>query len=98
MSIGHVVILHLGLLGGAVLLVEFDSPLSFLAVLVVLKTILELGLASAERLYPAEPTRWFTFVMRKLGTDPAKEWDRLVETKRRQSEVDEDNEKVLEEF
>jgi hypothetical protein len=88
-SLGRVLILHLGLLGGAVLLVKFETPVTFLAVIVLLKTLLELVASNAESPLPTEPPRWFVFAAKKTGRDASEEWAQVLADETRQSEEDE---------
>ena len=73
-SIGRLVIFHLALLGGAVLLMKFETPLVFLPVLVFLKTLLDLAACAPRRPLSKTPPRWFRYLAKKMKKDADAEW------------------------
>ena len=89
-SLAQIVIFHLGLLGGAVLLSQFETPLSFLPLIVLLKTLFDLGSELPKRPLPAAPPRWFRYLAQKLKKNADVEWAEVLALERRQEEQDEE--------
>jgi len=88
-SIGNIVIFHLALLGGAVLLMQFETPLTFLPVIVVLKTAFDLGTSIPKTTHPSTPPGWFRYLGEKMNKDVDAEWADTLATERKRAEDDE---------
>jgi len=88
-ALGRVLILHLVVIFGAFLMMRFETPMSFLAILVGLKTLMDLGASAGPVETPAKPYRWLAALAKKQGLDMEREWTRILAEQKRQAEEDE---------
>ena len=91
--VGRVLILHLGIIFGFLLVSHFKTPVAFLALLIAMKTLLELAQAvspaTSAKDMPDEAPGWFRSMFNKSDLDVAKEWKDLV-TKTRNEEIEDE--------
>ncbi len=78
---------------GMLLVVWLKTPVAFLALLIAMKTLLELAQAlstvtSAAQM-PDEAPRWFRAMFKATDLDVAREWKEMVDKKREQELADE---------
>jgi hypothetical protein len=88
-ALGRVVILHLVVIFGAFLMMRFETPMSFLAILVGLKALMDLGTSAGPVETPASPPRWLEAIAKKQGLDMKTEWTNILAEQKRQAEEDE---------
>jgi hypothetical protein len=88
-ALGRVVILHLVVIFGVFLMMRFETPMSFLGILVGLKTLLDLGASAGPVETPAKPPRWLVALAKKQGLDMDREWTSIIAEQKRQAEEDE---------
>ena len=88
-ALGRVVVLHLVVIFGAFLMMRFETPMSFLGILVGLKTLLDLGASAGPVETPAKPPRWLAALAKKQGLDMEREWTNIIAEQKRQAEEDE---------
>jgi hypothetical protein len=84
-----VVILHLVVIFGAFLMMRYETPMSFLAILVGLKALMDLGMSGGPVETPAKPHRWLVALAKKQGLDMEREWTNILADQKRQAEEDE---------
>lgn len=91
--VGRVLILHLGIIFGAMLVTYFKTPMAFLALLIGMKTLLELAqamsTATSAKDMPEEAPRWFRTMFKSTDLDVAKEWKEMVVKTRNEEIADE---------
>lgn len=88
-ALGRVVILHLVVIFGAFLMMRYETPMSFLAVLVALKALMDLGMSGPPVETPRAPPRWLEALAKKQGVDMAEEWPKIIADQKRRAEEDE---------
>jgi hypothetical protein len=88
-TLGRVVILHLVVIFGAFLMMRFETPMGFLAILVGLKTLMDLGASGGPVATPEKPPRWIVAIAKKQGLDMESEWTKILAHQKRQVEEDE---------
>lgn len=88
-ALGRVVILHLVVIFGAFLMMRYETPMSFLAVLVALKALMDLGMSGPPVETPTTPPGWLEALAKKQGVDMAKEWTNIIAEQKHQAEEDE---------
>jgi len=88
-ALGRVVILHLVVIFGAFLMMRFETPMSFLGILVGLKALMDVGVSAGPVETPAKPPRWIEALGRKQGLDMGREWTRILAEQKRRAEEDE---------
>jgi hypothetical protein len=89
-ALGRVVILHLVVIFGAFLMMRYETPMSFLGILVGLKALMDLGTSAGPVENPAKPPRWIVALGKKQGLDMEREWTRILADQRRRAEEDEE--------
>ena len=88
-TLGRVVILHLVVIFGAFLMMRFETPMSFLGILVGLKALMDLGTSGGPVETPAKAPRWLVALAKKQGLDMEREWTNILAEQKRQAEEDE---------
>src|SRR3990172_1084297 len=88
-TLGRVVILHLVVIFGAFLMMRFETPMSFLGILVGLKALMDLGTSGGPVETPAKPPRWLVALAKKQGLDMEREGTNILAEQKRQAEEDE---------
>jgi hypothetical protein len=88
-ALGRVVILHLVVIFGAFLMMRFETPMSFLGILVGLKALMDLGTSAGPVETKATPPRWIEALARRQGLDMKTEWTKILAEQKRQAEEDE---------
>jgi len=88
-ALGRVVILHLVVIFGAFLMMRYETPMSFLAILVGLKTLTDLGASAGPVETPAKPPRWLAALAKRQGLDMEREWTNIIAEQKREAEEDE---------
>jgi Family of unknown function (DUF6498) len=88
-ALGRVLILHLVVIFGAFLMMRFETPMSFLAILVGLKALMDLGASAGAVETPTKPPRWLEALGKTQGLDMAREWTRILAEQKQRSEEDE---------
>jgi hypothetical protein len=88
-ALGRVVILHLVVIFGAFLMMRFETPMSFLGILVGLKALMDLGASAGPVETPENPPRWIEALAKKQGLDMKSEWTKILAEQKRQAEEDE---------
>jgi hypothetical protein len=88
-AVGRVMILHLVVIFGAFLMMRFETPMSFLGILVGLKALMDLGTATGPVETPTKPPRWIAALGKKQGLDMDREWTRILAEQKRRAEEDE---------
>jgi hypothetical protein len=88
-ALGRVIVLHLVIIGGTFLIMRFETPMSFLTVLVGLKALWDLGTTLAPRTIPEKPPRWLAPLARSRGLDMDREWQKIVAEQKRLEAEDE---------
>jgi hypothetical protein len=89
-ALGRVVILHLVVIFGAFLMMRYETPMSFLGILVGLKALMDLGTSAGPVEDPAKPPRWIVALGKKQGLDMEREWTRILADQKRRAEEDEE--------
>lgn len=88
-TLGRVLILHLAVLFGAFLMMRFETPMTFLGILVGLKALMDLATAGGPVETPTKAPRWFAAVAKKQGLDGAREWANILAEQKRLALEDE---------
>jgi hypothetical protein len=88
-ALGRVVILHLVVIFGAFLMMRFETPMSFLAILVGLKALMDLGASGGPVETPTKPPRWLAALAKRQGLDMEREWTNIIAEQQRLAEEDE---------
>ncbi len=88
-ALGRVVILHLVVIFGAFLMMRYETPMSFLAILVGLKTLMDLGASAGPVETPTKAPRWLVALAKKQGLDMEREWTNIIAEQKREAEEDE---------
>lgn len=88
-ALGRVVILHLVVIFGVFLMMRFETPMSFLGILVGLKSLTDLGTSSGPVETTVKPPRWLAALAKKKGLDIDREWTNIIAEQKRQAEEDE---------
>jgi hypothetical protein len=89
-TLGRVVLLHVVVIFGAFLMMRFETPLSFLGILVGLKLVMDLGAAAILKEPPKAPPRWLAALGTRKGIDMQKEWTRMLAEAKQREEEDEE--------
>jgi hypothetical protein len=88
-ALGRVLILHLVVIFGAFLMMRYETPMSFLGILVGLKALMDVGATAAPVEIPKKPPRWLAALARKQGIDMEREWTNILAEQKQQAEEDE---------
>ena len=88
-ALGRVVILHLVVIFGAFLMMRYETPMSFLGILVGLKALMDVGATAAPVEIPKKPPRWLAALARTKGIDMEREWTNILAEQKQQAEEDE---------
>ena len=88
-ALGRVMILHLVVIFGAFLMMRFETPMSFLGILVGLKALTDLAASGGPVGTPAKPPRWLVALAKKQGLDMEREWTNILAEQKRRAEEDE---------
>lgn len=77
-SMAQVVIVHLAIIFGTFLLMYLETPLVYLGIIIGLKALLELGMATQNKELPAKPPGWLSALARRQGLDMEAESTRII--------------------
>jgi hypothetical protein len=88
-AIGRVGILHLVVIFGTFLMMRYETPMTLLAILVVLKALMDLGATAARAETPAKPPRWLVALAKKTGKDMEREWPKILAEQQQRAAEDE---------
>ncbi len=88
-ALGRVVILHLVIVLGAFLMMRYETPMTFLGILVGLKALMDFGASGGPVQTPRKPPRWLEALAKKQRLDMGKEWPKIIAEQKRQAEEDE---------
>jgi len=72
-------------------MMRYETPMSFLGILVGLKALMDLGASAGPVETPAKPPRWIAALGKKQGLDMDREWTRIVADQKRRAEEDEES-------
>lgn len=77
-SMAQVVIVHLAIIFGTFLLMYLETPLVYLGIIIGLKALMELGMATHSKEIPAKPPGWLSALAKRQGLDMETEWTRII--------------------
>jgi hypothetical protein len=89
-ALGRVVILHLVVIFGTFLMMRYETPMTFLGILVGLKTLMDLGATAAPAEVSEKPPRWLVALGKKTGADMEREWPKILAEQKQRAAEDEE--------
>jgi Family of unknown function (DUF6498) len=88
-ALGRVAILHLVVIFGTFLMMRYETPMSFLGILVALKALMDVGATAAPVETPQNPPRWLVALAKKQGKDMEREWPKILAEQKQRAAEDE---------